>query len=59
MNALKVVGIAAAAATATLVTVNIIQRRRQKKAIKEFEQAVDQMAREIFGNTDFQKAAGF
>jgi len=59
MNALKVVGIAAAAATATLVTVNIIQRRRQKKAIKEFEKAVDQMGREIFGDADFLKAAGY
>lgn len=51
MNALKVVGIAAAAVTATLVTVNIIQKRREKKAIAQFEAAVDQMARDLFGQT--------
>lgn len=55
MSALKLVGVAAAAVTATLVTVNIIQRRRQKKALEEFEKAVDEMTREFFGDYDQAK----
>lgn len=49
MNALKAVGIAAAAVTATLVTVNIIQKRRQKKAFEQFEKAIEGFHAELFG----------